>query len=153
MLNLVLALALILPLAGCETDEPEWDIADVRDIIEASNQKFMAAAAEGDAAAIAERYTQNARLMPPNAPIYTGQEAVRGYFEEALENGIESIELVTGEVELKDDVAMEIGEYTVTAGGETADKGKYLVIWFYETDEWKMHADVWNSSLAVPETE
>ena len=43
--------------------------AAVRAAIEAGNKKFSAAAAKGDAAAVASLYTTDAEALPPNADV------------------------------------------------------------------------------------
>lgn len=145
-----LILALVFVALGCESDsDDEWDVEDVRNAIEESNRVFEEAAKNGDAAGIAARYTNNARLLPPNTPAVIGQEAVQGYFEGAVSGGNTEIDLVTNEVELQGDAAMEIGEYTIAVNGETVDNGKYVVVWFLEEDMWRMHVDIWNSNRPV----
>jgi ketosteroid isomerase-like protein len=36
-------------------------------------------------------------------------------------------------------------------GGAVMDSGKFIVIWKQEGGRWKLHQDIWNSSLAPPE--
>jgi hypothetical protein len=46
---------------------------------------------------------------------------------------------------------VEVGKYTLSvAGGQVVDRGKYVVIWKQEGDEWQWHRDIWNSSLPAP---
>ena len=48
------------------------------------------------------------------------------------------------------DTAIEVGLYTIIGGdGGVADKGKYIIIWKNEADQWKLHRDIWTTSLPV----
>ncbi len=48
----------------------------VRQIIEEGNRKFGAAAADKDYAGMAAFYTDDAKLLPPDAPIVSGRKAI-----------------------------------------------------------------------------
>jgi ketosteroid isomerase-like protein len=65
--------------------------------------------------------------------------------------GIAEATLKTIELEAHGDTANEIGAYTLRAGdGGVLDQGKYVVIWKREGGQWKLHRDIWNSSLPAP---
>jgi ketosteroid isomerase-like protein len=32
-------------------------------------------------------------------------------------------------------------------GGKVVDRGKYIVIWKREQGQWKLHRDIWNTSM------
>ncbi len=53
------------------------------------------------------------------------------------------------------DTAYEIGKYSLTIQAEgqaaMADSGKYVVVWKRQADgTWKLHVDIWNSSMPLP---
>ncbi len=123
----------------------------VRTEIEAVNEKFIAALNRGDAAAIAALYTEDAILLPPNSGMLEGKEAAQAFWQGGLDMGIKEGELETASVEAQGDTAYEIGKYKLTIeppGGPTIkDEGKYLVVWKRQGGSWKLHADIWNTSL------
>jgi hypothetical protein len=44
-----------------------------------------------------------------------------------------------------------MGQYTLRGAGgagDLIDRGKYIVIWKLIQGEWKLHRDIWNSSLS-----
>ena len=43
----------------------------------------------------------------------------------------------------------EVGRYILGAGGQTADVGKYIVIWKNDGGTWKLHRDIFNSDQAA----
>jgi uncharacterized protein (TIGR02246 family) len=99
-----------------------------------------------DAAAIADLYTRDGQLLPANSDFVTGTDAIRAFWQGAMDMGIEEVVLETAELEGHRDTAHEVGRYTLRAGGEAADSGKYLVIWRREGGSWKLHRDIWTTS-------
>ena len=118
--------------------------------ISASNDRFMAAFAEGSATGVGELYTENAVLMPPNSYAVSGREGIVAVLQSFMDMGIASIKLETAEVEEHGGTAIEEGRYTLgTADGETADVGKYIVIWKNQDGTWKLHKDIFNSNQSA----
>jgi uncharacterized protein (TIGR02246 family) len=122
--------------------------ADPRSGIEAGNRRFMEALAKGDAGGIAKLYTAKGQLLPPNSDFVIGTAAIQNYWRGAIEKGVRGAVLETLEVEAHGDLACEVGRYTLKAAdGQVADTGKYLLIWKQEGGAWKVHRDVWTTSL------
>jgi hypothetical protein len=53
----------------------------VRDAIEAQNRKFANAFPQGDAEAIGRLYTSDAKVIPPDAEIASGREAIAAFWK------------------------------------------------------------------------
>jgi ketosteroid isomerase-like protein len=103
-----------------------------------------------DVDAIAALYRDDARLLPPNGEATIGKDAVRAAFGGMIEAGL-SIELNAIETMSGGDVAYNVGTYTLTAGDDVADQGKYIETWRRgDNGEWLMSNDIWNSDLPVP---
>jgi len=128
----------------------------VRSRIEETNAEFSAAVSHGDTAAIAALYTDDAIVLPPNAEMVRGRQAIKGLFDGMIQQmGIPQLTLRTMQVDEVGEMANEIGEYTLKfqpAGGEpVTDIGKYVVIWKRQGDDsWKLHIDVWNTNSPLP---
>jgi hypothetical protein len=46
--------------------------------------------------------------------------------------------------------ANEVGKYRITGeGGKLLDTGKYVVVWKREQGQWKLHRDIWNTSMPL----
>ena len=119
--------------------------------IEAANAKFSADYAKGDAAAVAAHYTATGQAFPPNGEIARGREAIQKVWRGAMDAGVKSVKLVTLEVEAHGDTAHEVGTYVLMGdGGKQLDSGKYVVIWKREGGQWKLHRDIWNTSMPAP---
>ncbi len=122
---------------------------EVGDAIAAGNEKFMETFNRGDAAGLAGLYTENGQLLPTGSDFVTGTVAIQTFWQGAMEMGIKTIRLETVEAERHGDTVVEIGKYTLNGeAGSVMDRGKYIVILKQEGGQWKLHRDIWNSSLA-----
>ena len=123
---------------------------DLRQAIERQNKAFSAAVARGDGAAVAALYTANAEILPPETEAVRGKEAIQQFWQAVLGSGPTGIVLTTQQVEAAGELAIETGTYSTTGkDGQKLDKGKYLVIWKRDGAQWKLHRDIWNSSLSM----
>jgi uncharacterized protein (TIGR02246 family) len=123
---------------------------DVRAAVEAGNRKFAEAVSRGDAAAVAALYTSQAQLLPAGSDVVTGSAAIAAFWKSVFDSGIKGAALTTVEVESHGDVAHEVGRYELRgADGKALDQGKYIVIWKKEGPTWKLHRDIWTTSVAA----
>ena len=99
----------------------------VRKAIEANSKQFIEAFNKGDAAAVANMYTVDARVLPPNSDMIEGRANIQKFWQGAMTAGVKMVSLETAQVETTGNIAVEIGRYTSTvpgAGGvTTTDKG------------------------------
>jgi ketosteroid isomerase-like protein len=124
---------------------------EIRDGIAAANSDFMNTFNRGDGAGMGGLYTENGQLFPPNSDIVTGQSAISAFWQGAMDMGIKTAKLETVELEGEDDAAFEVGKYTLSGEGDKViDSGKFIVIWRIEGGKWKLHRDIWNSSMPAP---
>lgn len=122
---------------------------DIRAGIEAGNRDFIAAFKRGDAAAIAKLYTAEGQLLPANSDFVRGSDAIRKFWQGAIDMGLKAVVLDTIEVEDYGDTAIEMGRYRLlAAAGAVADNGKYVVIWKNENGTWRLHRDIWTTNQA-----
>ncbi len=119
----------------------------IRQVIEDRNRHFMDAFRRGDAEGLAALYTTDGQALPPNGETSRGAQAIQAIWQGAMDAGLKEARLETIEAEQHDDTAYEVGRYTLLVeGGQTADTGKYIIIWKQEGGQWKLHRDIWNSS-------
>lgn len=128
-------------------------MSKISDAIQTSNDNFMAAFNRGDAAGVAACYTTDARLLPPGAAPMTGIPDIAAFWQGAMDMGLKTALLETKEIEERGDLAIEVGQYTLTIqpDGRTTmtDVGKYVVVWKEDNGTWKLHIDIWNSNGAA----
>ncbi len=123
----------------------------ISEAIQSANHNFMSAFKRGDAAGVAACYTADARLLPPGTPPMSGTADIAAFWQGAMNLGIKEAKLETKEIEERGDLAVEIGQYTLTIQAESGivtDVGKYIVTWKNEAGAWKLHFDIWNSNAA-----
>jgi uncharacterized protein (TIGR02246 family) len=126
---------------------------EVRDAIAAANAKFMDTFSEGDAAGMAALYTENGQVLPPNSETVAGRQALQAFWQALMDMGIKEVKLESGEFEGHGDTAFEVSTYTLRGEeGKVLDKGKYIVIWKLEQGQWKLHRDIFNSSMPAAES-
>jgi uncharacterized protein (TIGR02246 family) len=124
---------------------------EVRDAIAAADDMFGSAVGRGDAAGVAALYTEDGQLLPPNSDVVTGRQAIQTVFQGLMDMGIKGAKLESVEVEAHGDTAIEVGRYTLQGeGGQVLDSGKYIVIWKHVEGQWRLHRDIFNSSLPAP---
>ena len=145
--RLATALLAIAALAAC-TAPPSTDSSELAAITEVWESNYSA----GDIDALAALYTEDARLLPPNAKMEQGRDAVRAAFGGMHSAGLK-LELENVEVTVFGDLGQKIGRYTLLApDGSTFDQGKFIDLWKKVDGQWMVTSDIWNSDLpAGPE--
>ena len=118
--------------------------------IEKANTKFEQAFNSGDSAAVAQMYTENAAVLPPDAEMAQGRAAIQNFWQGAIQGGIKNLSLKSTRVdELGSDAAREIGRFSLEAPGPQGVpakvEGKYVVVWRKAGGDWKIDTDIWNA--------
>jgi uncharacterized protein (TIGR02246 family) len=118
--------------------------SDIRKANDAFEQTFR----RGDAAGMAELYTEDGMLLPTGCEFIKGKKAIRDFWQGAMDMGVKEVKLDSVEIESQGEAVIELGRYKLIsgAGGEVMDQGKYIVIWKQEQGRWKLHRDIWNSN-------
>ncbi len=124
-------------------------MSEVGAAIASANESFMGTYGQGDAAGMAQLYTADGQLLPGGSDVITGHAGIESFWGAVMGMGITTAKLETVELEEHGETAIEIGRYTLgTADGAVADHGKYVVIWKDDGGTWKLHRDIWNTSIA-----
>lgn len=83
----------------------------------------------------------------------SGTPDIAAFWQGAMNMGIKSAKLETKELHECGDLAIEVGQYTLTikaeGGAAMTDVGKYVVVWKDDGGMWKLHIDIWNSNGAT----
>jgi uncharacterized protein (TIGR02246 family) len=112
--------------------------------IEQATAAFADAVARGDAAAVAAVYTDDGRLLAPTAELIAGRRHIEAYWRAGLALGLRRVELRALDLQIDDDVAVEIGRYTLALDGGD-DDGTYVVLHRRQADgAWRRTVDVFN---------
>ena len=122
---------------------------DIHSAIHALIENFESTFSRGDSADIADFYTDNGMLLPPESDLVQGKRDIKAFWQAAIDMGIKNVKLDIVEVEQHGDTAIEMSKYTLSSADDNLiDQGKGIVIWKYEGGAWKLHRDIWNSSIA-----
>jgi uncharacterized protein (TIGR02246 family) len=126
---------------------------DVRAAIEQTNAQIVEAFKAGDAAAIAGFYSEDAKMLPPEATEVTGRDAIQKLWQGWLDDGFKDLTLESTEVEASGDLAYEIGDFSLQVPAENntmaTATGNYLVVWTRASGgDWQQHVDTWNDAPA-----
>ena len=154
----LLVLTLAVPfLVSCTTAPPPDTTAEDSQAINAVRKQFTDAFNQGDAAAVAALYTEEANLLPPNSPMIVDRKGIQAFWQNGIDAGGRDLQLTVIELSVNGDMAYEVGKYTLTIqpeeGEAISDNGKYLVIWKRENGSWKVDVAIFNSSLPLPAPE
>jgi uncharacterized protein (TIGR02246 family) len=119
-----------------------------------TNRRFVEAAARNDATTMASVYADDADFVAPNAEPLRGTAAIEDFWHGGLEMGITGLDAETVRLEEAEDVACEIGRYTLHFGREdgapVTDEATYLVVHKRQRDgSWRRTAEIftWSTPL------
>ena len=124
--------------------------------IQALDEQWSATAAKNDLAGTVAFYSDDAVLLPPNAPIATGQKSIRESWAALLgPNTAVSWKVSKAEVAKSGELGYLYGTYELSikdpkGGPPVHDTGKLVEIWKKQADgKWKCIVDTYNSDLPV----
>jgi len=145
MKRLLTLLPLFLMITGCNQSPPPADSSVITSRSEAWETAFNAK----DIDALVDLYESHARLLPPNAEMNSGGDALRAEFGAMIDAGL-SVELTSIEATVSGDIGYNVGIYTLRDGDDVVDVGKYMETWHRGDDgQWRYSNDIWNSDMPV----
>lgn len=124
-----------------------FDLVAMRKVIEAKNARFTRAHVDGDVATIDAMFTRGATSLPPGAEAVVGIAAIHALTMEYLTAGVKEFREETTDFYGNADMLIDQGTYVMTYGpDDVVERGKYLNVWRQEDGDWKLHANIWNTS-------
>lgn len=145
MKKLTFLFPVVLLIVSCTHGTPATDPS----VISSRSAEWDTALNNGDIDALAALYTDDARIMPPNAEMASGTDAVRDAFGGMIESGLIS-SLTSVDISVSGNVGYNVGTYVLTAGDEQVDVGKFIETWVRGDDGlWRISNDIYNSDLPV----
>ena len=90
-----------------------------------------------DAEGIASLYTEDAQVLPPDAPLVEGRQAFVAMLNATFAGGGQSIQFETVSTQQNGDLLIQVGRYVmgVTAGGLSFDDpGKFVSVYARQPD-------------------
>jgi ketosteroid isomerase-like protein len=98
---------------------------------------------------IGRMYTQRAVVLPPNAEMIQGREAIQNYWRGVIAAGLRILSMRSVRIdEYSGEVAREFGRFVVepphTRNESGRVEGKYVILWHKSAGEWQHDTDIWN---------
>jgi uncharacterized protein (TIGR02246 family) len=148
----LLPLLLVLAAAAGSAQEPEAPaLTDAsrtaRDAVDAGNYFLRKAFEARDAQALADLYTEDARVIAPGAEPAEGRAAIAAFWQGVLAE-TQGVRLDTQGVEASGDLAVEDGVARLTANDGSVSRIRYVVVWKRVGRRWHLHRDIWNAGPA-----
>ncbi|HEX5385638.1 MAG TPA: nuclear transport factor 2 family protein [Gemmatimonadales bacterium] len=143
LLPLAAALSLLAAApASCPGPERPADPLARRQI-EAVMERYVSAYRRDDADAMAALYDANGILLPPGRDLIRGRAAIRRFWSQGMEQGIEMQSVVIG---AGASTGYVVGRYYIPADDEDeAESGKYVITLDRPVGgSWAVAADIWN---------
>lgn len=113
----------------------------------AENAKWAAAYTEGDFTAIGGLYTDDGTLLPPGGKRVAGRDAITRYFQqEYAGRQTGTIRFSDYEFYGNDREITEVANLEIYGPvGNLKSRGKQVLIFLKQGDQWRLHRDIWNS--------
>src|SRR5881296_671256 len=156
-----LGLAIVLAF-GCDAPQPQTQQAapapDTRAADEAAIRSTEATWSKtaNNADQFVSFYSDDAVVLPPNAPAVSGKETIKKMFTDMMSAPGFALSFQPTKVEVakSGDLAYTQGTYEMSMndpkGKPMTDKGKYLTVWRKQGGDWKAVQDMFSSDQAPP---
>ncbi len=154
---LIATIAILTLLFTSCTSSTAPDPAAEENAIRALDEQWSAAAGKNDLDGTVAFYSDDAVLLPPNAPMIQGKKAIRDAWAGLIGPNVSlSWKATKIEVAKSGELAYLYGTYQDSVkdpkgGAPISDNGKILEIWKKQPDgQWKCIVDTYSSDLPVP---
>jgi ketosteroid isomerase-like protein len=88
-------------------------------------------------------YAENGAVMPPGAPMMSGHDAIRDFWQAAIDGGLSDVVASLTAAHVSGDIAVTMGTLAASMG-EQPLTGKYMLFFHNGDDGWKVQRDIWN---------
>ena len=127
--------------------------SDPKAAFNAGTAEWAAAYNAGEPDRIVALYSEDAIVMPPDAPSVTGDAALRSFLADDIATtkkaGLTLIINGDDEADTSGDLGWHRGTFkVVNAGGGSMGTGKFLEIWQRQQGKWRITHDIWNNDAA-----
>jgi ketosteroid isomerase-like protein len=145
--RITLAAMGLIAIAASASAPPVTDTAAEEAALRAADQTFMRAYRKGDLETVVALYTEDAVLLPANAPAAKGRDAIRKYFVAdmaSLKPGDEGV-IVESTQGVSGNLGWSSGRTKDTAANGTTSTWKFLSVSRKVNGKWLYIRDTWNS--------
>jgi uncharacterized protein (TIGR02246 family) len=147
-------LAPLLLLSACNQQTTADTRAAAESAVRETDAQWSKTAGTNDLDGTVSYYSDDASILPPNAPIATGKQAIRAVWATMLTpDTTVSWQVSKADVARSGDLAYVMGTYQIAGknprGKSQEDHGKMVEVWKKQADgKWKTVADIFNSDVS-----
>ena len=116
----------------------------LEDTIGALNAEWDAALNEGDAAAVAALYAEDARVVTGGGDVVDGREAIEALFQGFIDSGFHDHAIDMLSVDRRGDVVWETAEWSGVGGNGETYGGHLVTVYTRGEDGWQAALHIWN---------
>lgn len=148
--------ALLLLTPGCNWQTAAETRAADESAVRDQDAQWSKTAMANDLEGTVSFYSDDASVLPPNAPIAVGKQAIRAVWATMLNPNVTvSWQVNKADVARSGELAYVMGTYQIAAknpqGKSQEDHGKMVEVWKKQSDgKWKAVADIFNSDVPAP---
>lgn len=129
---------------------PNTSFRDVESTIRGLTQDYCTAFNTGNYDQAASLFTSDGSFMPSDREPVQGLKTIEQVLRTLGDLGYQDLRLETTRVDFSEDMAIEVGRYTISIrhenGTTSSDRGKFVHGW-RRLGAWRMIADCWSSNL------
>ena len=146
---LICTLALCLSTAAQTYTGDQQDVDEILRQVDAWSEYYV----NGEVRKLAGLYTEDGKIMPNNADIITGRDAIAERFQ--LKDAVVAIhhKVTPEEIVIENETAYDHGYYEGATKDETGlespFRGKYVIVWKKVDGTWLIYLDIWNRILVA----
>lgn len=151
-----IALAVVLFTSGCSQQSSQETRAADESAVKETDEQWSKTAMANDLDGTVAYYSDDASILPPNAPIATGKQAIRAVWASMLNPHVTvSWQVTKADAARSGELAYVTGVYQIAAkdteGKAQEDRGKLVEVWKKQADgKWKVVTDIFNSDVPLP---
>ena len=125
---------------------------ELRDAFLSVCQQFEKSFNQGDAEGVASLYSDDAKILPPNMDIVEEKNTIQSYWQGALDMGIKSFKGELIDMDSSGNLGYFVGKYTLYDNdNQEVDQGKWISVLKNIDGKWKVHRDIFNTSIPLEE--
>jgi uncharacterized protein (TIGR02246 family) len=123
---------------------------EIKTAVQKTINQLSEALVNQDASAVAACFSEDTFMKFPGQEPLKGRETVKKAHAQLFSQGVTG-KLKTLSLDISDsgDLAYEVGEYQLSSGGNTIDRGNYLTVFKQNGGKWEICDDVISSSMAA----
>ena len=100
----------------------------------------------GDVDGIAALLTEDAVVMPPNAPIVEGRSHIKSWYREHFASRVVPAKTDERELIMFGEMTYRHGVYALELPDGSTEYGKFVELWKNDNGQWRLHRSIWSSN-------